>query len=318
MHGDHLQPLPELFVKRFQQIVPLDYINRGLATFAKRKPTAFRINTLQADIPETVANLEALGFTLTAVPWLPGTYWVEATARRALTETAVMQARHIYIQNLSSMVAPVVLAPQPGEIILDLAAAPGSKTSQMAVMMENQGQISAVEVVKKRFFRLRSNLAEQGVTIAKTYLKDGRMVGRQCPDMFDRVLLDAPCSSEARFRQYQAQSWAHWRLRKVKEVAHKQKGLLHSAFTSLKPGGRLLYCTCSFAPEENEAVVHNLLQKWGEAAHVEPISLPLTHVQSGLTHWQGRDFHPDVALAVRILPTTLMDGFFLCQLTKSL
>jgi 16S rRNA (cytosine1407-C5)-methyltransferase len=108
------------------------------------------------------------------------------------------------------MLAPLALAPRPGETVLDLAAAPGGKTLQLAALMQNSGRLSAVEAVKGRFFRLRANLERGGVTNARTFLMDGRAVGRKCPEMFDRVLLDAPCSSEARFSRLDPRSWAHW------------------------------------------------------------------------------------------------------------
>ena len=124
---------------------------------------------------------------------------------------------------------------KPEESVLDLAA--GGKTLQMACMMNNQGALSAVEPVKNRFFKLKANLEQQGASFVKTYLTDGRTVGGKCPERFDRVLLDAPCSSESRFTQLNPDSWSHWSIKKVKEVARKQKKLLMSALYSLKPGG---------------------------------------------------------------------------------
>jgi NOL1/NOP2/sun family putative RNA methylase len=311
-----LEPLPELFVNRLRRIVPADRWDRCLASFAAEKPTAFRVNVLKAAVAEVQDELERAGFRPRQVDWLEGAFLVDPAERRRLTETAAVAEGRIYIQNLSSMVATMVLAPQPGEHVLDLAAAPGSKTLQMAAMMQNRGRIAAVDVVRTRMFKLRANLRRAGVTIAKTYLTDGRTVGRKTPERFDRVLLDAPCSSEARFRQRDPGSWRHWGLRKIRESARKQKGLLRSALMSLKPGGTLLYCTCSFAPEENERIVHGVLVQMHEAVEIEPIGLPLANVEPGLTHWDGEDLHPDLAGTVRILPDQEMDGFYLSKLAK--
>ena len=149
--------------------------------------------------------------------------------RRALTETAACRAGRIYIQNPASMIPPLLLDPQPGEWILDLGAAPGSKTLQMAGMMVNRGKISAVESVRGRFFRLRANLEKHGATLVQTYLKDGIKVWRNCPEQFDRVLLDAACSAEGRFNVNRPSSYGYWSTKKIREMQRKQKRLLFSA-----------------------------------------------------------------------------------------
>lgn len=306
--------LPAPFTERLAEIAPSADLPHILASFGAAKPTAFRVNTLLADVETVRAQLTADGFALTAVPWLSEAFIVPAEQRRALTEAAVFHARRIYIQNLSSMLAPLLLAPQPGETVLDLAAAPGGKTLHLAALMANRGHIKAVEPVHGRYHKLRANLREYGATLAQAYQMDGRAAGRRWPAVFDRVLLDAPCSSEARFRLTEPESWAHWSLRKIKEAAHKQHGLLRAGLEALRPGGLLLYCTCSFAPEENELVIDGALRRGGVQS--EPLDLPIAHTQPGLTAWQGRDLHPDVAHLRRILPTAQMDGLALALLRK--
>ncbi len=309
--------LPEVFLQRLREIVPAAEVEACIASFSLPRPTCFRVNTLKTGDEDLREELIRGGFRLQPVPWRPATYQIESEQRRALTESAAFHDGRLYIQNLSSMLAPMVLDPQPGEMILDLAAAPGGKTLQMAAMMNNQGQISAVESVKGRFFKLQANLARHGATLVKSYLMDGRAVGRKVPERFDRVLLDAPCSSEARFRTDDPGSWSHWNLNKVKQAAHKQKRLLDSAIRSLKPGGCLLYCTCSFSPEENERVVDAQLRRHGELFSLEPIRLPLRNLQPGMTHWQGKTLNPALSHALRVLPDGQMDGFFLCKLRKA-
>lgn len=311
------QPLPEVFLQRLREIVPAAEVEACIASFSLPRPTFFRVNTLKIGDETLREELSQDGFRLQPVLWRSGTYRIEGEQRRALTESAAFHEGRIYIQNLSSMLAPMVLDPQPGEMILDLAAAPGGKTLQMAAMMNNQGQISAVESVKGRFFKLKANLIRHGATLVKSYLMDGRAVGRKVPERFDRVLLDAPCSSEARFRTNDPGSWSHWNLKKVKEAVHKQKRLLDSAIRSLKPGGCLLYCTCSFSPEENEQVVEAQLRRHQGQLSVEPILLPLLNLQPGITQWQGRSLNPALSHAVRVLPNGQMDGFFLCKLRKT-
>lgn len=223
-------------------------------------------------------------------------------------------AGKVYIQNPSSLLAVRVLDPQPEEEVLDLAAAPGGKTIAMAAAMANTGRIAAVEPVKGRFHRLRANLARCGVTNAALYQRDGRGVGKAVPARFDRVLLDAPCSSEARMRWDDPASFKHWSRRKVKETQRKQKSLLRSAYAALKPGGILVYCTCSFGVEENEAVVQHLLDK--SDAQLMPITNAPSHSRPGVSHWQGKALAEAMAQTLRILPRGVWDGFYIARLTK--
>ncbi|WP_137938306.1 RsmB/NOP family class I SAM-dependent RNA methyltransferase [Chitinivorax sp. B] len=308
--------LPAIFVERLQHIIPTDKLAEVLASFSQPAMTVFRVNTLKATPLDVCEELRVVGLNPMPIDWQPLAFQVPEEQRRPLTETAAFYEGRLYVQNLSSQLAPLILDPQPGETILDLAAAPGGKTSQMAAMMQNQGILSAVEPVRDRFFRLKANLQQQGVTIARTYMTDGRSVGAKCPEMFDRVLLDAPCSSEARFDANDADSVAHWSLQKVKEVSHKQKRLLSAAIHSLKPGGTLVYSTCSFAPEENERIVEAQLKSFGDAIAIQPIDLPIGNWQAGLPEWDGKVFHPDIQHCRRILPDAMMDGFFICKLIK--
>jgi 16S rRNA (cytosine1407-C5)-methyltransferase len=308
--------LPDVFLERLRNVVPPERQAEVLAQFSRDVNVGLRLNPLRADPAATRAALETDGIALNPVSWSPLAFTVAPAAKRALTEHPAFARGDFYIQNLSSQLAPLLLDPQPGETVLDLAAAPGGKTCQMAALMANQGRISAVEPVRDRFFRLRANLDQQGVSIARTYLADGRAVGRKCPAMFDRVLLDAPCSSEARFDARDPDSYAHWSLRKVAECAHKQKRLLRAAWDALKPGGRLLYSTCSFAPEENETIVASLLKQVGEAAVVCPVPWRLDAFMPGLTTWAGKPLPEALRHAVRVLPDERFDGFFLCLIEK--
>ena len=220
----------------------------------------------------------------------------------------------VYIQNPSSLLAVRVLDPQPGEEVLDLAAAPGGKTIAMAAIMGNTGRIAAVEPIKGRFHRLRANVARCGVTNVAFYQRDGRGVGKAVPERFDRVLLDAPCSSEARMRWDDPASFKHWSRRKVKETQRKQKSLLRSAYAALKPGGTLVYCTCSFGVEENEAVVQHLLEK--SDAQVQPIEQRPAHSMSGVSQWQNKALSGPLAHTLRVVPHDVWDGFYIARLSK--
>ncbi len=310
-------PFPPEFLARLRDLIPPHHFEKCLESFWVERRVSFRVNTLKITAQELEEELAALGVMFQRVPWLPEAYLSPPQSREILVNSRAFLEGRLYIQDLSSMLAVHVLDPQPGEEILDLAAAPGGKTCHMAARMKNQGRIAAVEVIPQRLYKLVANLERSGVTIVKTYLADGRTIGKKTTNRFDRVLLDAPCSSEARFDVRDPASWNHWSLRKIAECARKQKGLLLSALEAVRPGGLVLYCTCSFAPEENEGVVDHALQQWKDAVAVEPCRPSLPNVMPGITAWQGREYDESLELACRILPTQDMQGFFMCCLRKS-
>ncbi len=250
-------------------------------------------------------------------------------ARQWLTHHPAFASGALYLQSLSSQWAVWTLDPQPGEAVLDLAAAPGGKTTLIAAAMGNQGYLAAVEAVKPRFFKLRETLARCRVRCARTFLADGRRIGAKTPARFDRVLLDAPCSSEARIRAADPTSWQHWSERKVFEAAHKQRGLLRSAFAALRPGGVLVYATCSYAPEENEAVLAHLLAEAPDAVLEPPAYSPPSAVAglswAALTDWLPARKRPalcaerasQLAHTRRVLPQGAWSGFFLARIRKA-
>ena len=238
---------------------------------------------------------------------VPGVADVLACAgehRSRLTRHSAASSGRIYLLNPSSALAVQALDPQPGERVLDVAAAPGGKTVLMAAAMRNTGEILAVDVAKARYMRLRANLERCGVRNTRCRWADGRRLGGEFAGSFDRVLLDAPCSSEARFRADGPATTRYWSPGKVKECAHKQRGLLRTAFRCLKPGGALVYSTCAFSRRENEAVVAYLLRREPQAA-VEPLDFAHVPVMPG-----GIDG------TVRIFPDHLFDGFFVARLTR--
>lgn len=249
------------------------------------------------------------------VPGLDDTYSVPSGERQRVTRHQGADRGWLYPLNPSSLLAVAALDPRPGEEILDLAAAPGGKTVAMAASMGNSGRIAAVEVIRGRFHRLRANLQRCGVTNAHLYRADGRGVGRKVPARFDRVLLDAPCSTEARIRLDDPHTYAHWKPRKIRESGRKQAGLLRSAYLALKPGGVLVYCTCSFAPEENERVVSRLLESTPGAA-VEALDFADVPQCAALTAWRGQVWDARVENAVRVLPDEIWDGLFVCRVRK--
>ncbi|MFK7847995.1 MAG: RsmB/NOP family class I SAM-dependent RNA methyltransferase [Rhodothermales bacterium] len=308
--------IPAEFLHRLKDIVsPADYASVE-ASMHQPKATSFRVNTLRSSVEEVLTLLAAEGIIPESLSWYPEGMWVSHDQRANLLASKAFTDHKIYVQNQSSMIPPLILDPQPGERVLDLAAAPGSKTLQLACLMQQKGEIAAVDAVKKRFFKLRDNLLAQGATEVNTYLKDGRGVWKHRPEYFDRVLLDAPCSSEGRFHISEPGSYAYWSKRKVKEMARKQKRLLYSAVNSARPGGTVVYSTCSYAPEENEAIVSHLVKRFGGVIEVVPFELRLDTMTDACLSWAGKSFNDTLLHARRILPSYHTDGFFICKLKK--
>ena len=313
--------LPPAFLDRLSNVVPRDRLDQVIASFALDKPPALWLNPLRAPPEATLAELTrdfapetGAGFE----PLFPDAVIARGVPTGALAKSSIVTAGRAYLINPSSLIPPMVLAPDPDDAVLDLCAAPGGKTLQLAARIAarpGSGHLAAVEAVRPRFFKLQGILERFGALArpgVRLFMKDGRGVGGAVPERFDKILLDAPCSSEARFDAGDDKSSAHWSPRKVAECAYKQGGLLDSALAALKVGGTLVYCTCSFSPEENEAVVNAALAAHEGRVVAIPSELPRPAAGEipavpgllGLTH------------AWRILPDGVWDGFFLVRLRK--
>lgn len=307
--------LPELFLERLRQIVPPSRWSSTLQTFQRPTPTTFRINTLKADPAEIKKNLQNQGFHIETAAWYPDACILRRGTLRELQQTEAYRNHQIYVQSLASMLPPLILKPEPEESVLDLTAAPGSKTTQMACQMQNRGSIVANDNNKIRFYRLKANVSNQGAEMVQCSLRYGESVGKQYPETFDRVLLDAPCSAEGRFQVSKPKSFQFWKMRKVYECVKKQRKLLLSAYHAVKPGGMIIYSTCTFAPEENEGVLNWFFEKCPDA-RISPIDALLPNFSSGLARWEGSDFASAVTLSVRVLPTQDMEAFFIAKICK--
>ena len=314
-------PLPAPFVSRLQEIVPEDRFDAVMATFEAPPATGFRVNTLLRDEADVIAALRDEDVPVEAVEGVPGAYAVPADGRPALLASRPYADGHVYVQNVSSQLAPHVLAPRLGDRVLDLCAAPGSKTGQLSALVGTGGEVTAVEKVRPRFYKLKANVYAQGATNVLPWMGNGAAYWRREPESFDRVLVDAPCSTEGRFRTHDPETTAYWSTRKVKEMRSKQVKLLWAGVQALKPGGVLVYSTCTFAPEENEGVIAKALRTFGEAIEVVDAGLPTAgpfadHTLPGLTEWHGRAFPAGVSNARRVLPSALLEGFFVARIAK--
>ncbi len=259
---------PEAFVRKFTALLGGEA--PAFFDFSRRKlRKTFRVNPLKARVPEVVASLTAQGFSLKPLPFCPDGFLVEGE-NVELGKTLEYREGKLAVQEAASLVPVPLLAPRPGHTVLDLAAAPGSKTTQLAARMENTGAILALDVNLERMKALKFNLNRLGVANTLAALNDASKVA--LPPVFDRVLLDAPCSSEGLVRK-RLDALKGWSPKLVEAKAKLQKKLLLRAFDALKPGGEMVYSTCTLSPEENEEVVRHLFAERKPAAQPLPVEL---------------------------------------------
>lgn len=309
--------LPALLHERLEAILPAESFalltdRSDSAPDSPAQPTSLRLNPLRASPELTRDALRAAGIELNRVGWFDLAFTTLATVR-ALQALPQHAAGDFHVQSLSSMIPALVLDAQPGEAVLDLCAAPGSKTSQIAAMMGNRGQLIAIDSSRPRFYRLREVMRVLGAQ-ADCMCAHGERWGRGHPAQFDRVLVDVPCSGEGRIHVGDGAALDDWSLGKVRRLASLQKSLMHSAIDALRPGGTLVYSTCTFAPEENELVLQRALDRYKDRIEIIPITHALPPTCPALTHWAGHDLHPSIVHARRVLPP--LEGFFVAALKK--
>lgn len=260
--------------------------------------------------------MAALDVDAEPIVWCEHAWLAPASARAVLTQSECYQRGDFYLQDLASLLPPLLLDPKPGEEVLDMTAAPGGKTIHLALRMQQQGRLAAVERSKHRYHQLRANLKRFGMQHVHCYQKNALSLGRSCADRFDKVLLDAPCSLEAQFDPSNPDSYGAWSLKKVKRLAHEQLALLNTAMQIVKPGGYVVYSTCTLSPEENEGVISNLLAHWQDRVAIEAIDLPITNRMAGITEWQDVSYNAEVMKTERVLPSQAMHGFYIAKLRR--
>jgi len=279
-----------------------------LSAAQREEPTVFRVRTGRIAEDALVARLGERGFRVRSVDGLPGFYQVE-DGPGPVSMTPEHWLGLFYLQQASTGIAAPALAPRPGERVLDLCSAPGGKTLHIAELMEDRGCLVANEISEGRIRGLLGNVYRLGHPGIMVVASDGR----DFPDgaLFDRVLVDAPCSGEGTLRRRSghppepSDSFAA-------HLARVQRALLERAVRLTRPGGTVLYVTCTFAPEENEAVVGDVLA--GGGVELEPLKLSVPHAP-GVTRFGEERFDERLEATARIYPHHLdSGGLFLAKL----
>ncbi len=300
----------EKFLERMRKLLG-DELEVFLEICEKYLPTTIRVNTLKIRKEDLVERLSQR-YKVKELEWYEDGLIIEDGF--SLGNTIEHALGYFYVQEAASMIPPLVLKPRKGDFVLDLCAAPGSKTTQIAQLMKNTGLIIANDVRIDRIKALTTNLQRCGVSNCVVTMMNGNAF-RNVNLEFDKVLVDAPCSAEGAIRK-NYNVLRMWNLRMIKGLSRLQKKLVETGFMRLKEGGRLVYSTCTLAPEENEEVVDFLLRKY-ENAEVEKVSLRGLRLRKGVEEWEGKKFSSEVRRCVRIYPQDNdTEGFFIASIVK--
>lgn len=311
-----------IFISRLASILNQPKKNINIM-FSERVISVIRLNPLAGPVETIKSRIEGKGFVLEPVPWSKDTYVVEGRDKSEISKITEYKSGLFYIQSLSSMLPVLVLDPKPGERILDMCAAPGSKTSMIAALTDNQAEITANDQDFRRIGKLRNIIYQFHVKNTRVTQTPGESIGSRFASHFDKVLLDAPCSGEGLIYLRSSRPLKFWSIKKIKAMSRLQKSLIESAYLSLKPGGVLVYSTCTLEPDENEAVLTYLLNLYPKA-ELEEISLLeqdsfkeyKQYLTPGIKHWSGNDYVDDVSKAIRVVPGKVMPGFFVAKIRK--
>lgn len=271
----------------------------------------FRINTLKVENKREFIRKLKKKWKIEKVKFCDYAYFINEYIELGKTEEYFLGK--IYIQEAASLLPPMILNPSKEDFILDACAAPGSKTTQLAQLMENRGCIVANDINLKRIKSLRYNIELCGVlNVVVTHMNAMKFF--KIPERFDKILVDAPCSCEGVIRK----NWnvlSKWNLGVIKYFSQIQKRILNSCLTALKKGGILVYSTCTLAPEENEEVIDWVLKNF--ELEIERIKIPKLRTRPGLIEWNGKKFDERVSKSIRIYPQDNdTEGFFIAKLKK--
>lgn len=315
-----LQKLPAEFIERIQKEYDPSKAEKIFSGMMSERPVTLRVNTLKTNVRDVMRIFQTDNIKFDRVLWYNDALILKNVRENELEKHPLYQEGHIYLQSLSSMIPPLVLDPKPGQLVLDLTAAPGSKSTQLAVLMQNQGFILANEINELRVERLKYNIQKQGAEIIEVRHGDGKHLEETWHEYFDMVLLDAPCSGEGLFLACEPKTYRFWNPKKNRELAGEQKKLLRTALWALKPGGSLVYSTCTLSGAENEAVLNWAFEKYGPELKVEPININsninMTIPGAGPGLEVGEFSKLNRQNYLRIYPTPLMEGFFVAKLRK--
>ena len=300
----------EKFIERYEKLTNFEEFKNYSLSFLRR---SIRVNTIKISINDLKKRLEE-NWNLEQIPWCKEGFYIEhiKKERRDIGNLIEHSLGYFYTQEAASMIPPLVLEPEESDTILDMAASPGSKTTQIAALMNNKGILVANDISSARMKPLSLNVQRCGITNCIVTM----MYGQRFRNFeFDKILLDAPCSGTGTIRK-SLKTLRIWNPLMVQRLAHTQKSLIEIAFSNLKPGGTLVYSTCSNEPEENEAVIDFLVNKY-ENARIEQIKLSNIKRSDPILNFENSNYNENIKNCLRIWPQDNdTEGFFVAKIKK--
>lgn len=280
---------------------------------------SIRLNTLQSPYqdksPEKNRTAGWPDWIGEQYPWMENGYALSVPVAEIRDDPRIADGA-FFIQNAASWLPVIALSPMPDDKILDVCAAPGGKTSHIAALTHNQAVIWANDNSRTRLAKLQANMDRLKARIDRYTLFDATQLSRKLEgNTFDKILLDAPCSGEGLMNLTNDKDFTTWSVAHIKRLQQLQKRILVQAWHLLKPGGILVYSTCTMAPEENEAVVDYLLRTHTDAV-VVPFVVEVPNRMPVLSAWNGKSYAPELQGALRLSPSSDIEAFFVCKLRK--
>ena len=298
-----MNDIPEFLLENIRNDYTDELANRIIEGYSKKRKTTFRVNTIKSNAEQIISVLQNEGIKYCNVKWDNNAFILEEDDEKRLQELEIYKNGEIYIQSLSSMLPPILLNPSKGEDILDMTAAPGGKTTQIAAILNNEAQITACEINKIRTERLKYNIEKQGVNCVYVMNKDAR----QIEDFFsfDKVLLDAPCSGSGTINIQDDNLNKIFNEQYLSKLLKAQTDLLKKAIKVLKPNKEMIYSTCSILKCENEEIIEKVL---GENVEIVPLE------------FKGMEDLPILPTSIKgtlcLYPNEYYEGFFVAKLKK--
>lgn len=278
--------------------------NKIISGYSKKRKITLRVNTLKTSINHVKEHLTNLNYTYSEVPWYESALILENVTEKEIKDLDIYENGEIYLQSLSSMIPAIILNPKEDENILDMAAAPGGKTTQMVALSNNDAYITACEKNKIRAERLKYNIEKQGATRVSVIVKDSRDLDDFLS--FDKILLDAPCSGSGTIDINDNKLETIFTEKLLNRSIKFQTQLLNKAINLLKKGNQMVYSTCSILKEENELVLKEIMKRHN--IEIVPIKKELfPNVPFLNTQIDG---------TICVSPTDLYEGFFVAKIRK--
>ncbi len=309
--------IPKKYLQRIESFLTTKDKEQVIKGYMNERVCAFRVNILKTTAGEVESFLctSNIPFDKPVFPAL--SYVIEKKYEFTLKGSTLFYEGKIYLQGLASQIPANILDLKSNMNVLDVTAAPGSKTTQMSALMNNEWRIIACEKHQIRYDKLVYNIKLQGATNIETHKIDAlKLMSQINPETFDAILLDAPCSAEGRFKLSDEKSYGFWTLRNIREKAMIQTMLLEACMPLLKKWWVLVYSTCTLAPEENEAVVSNVIAQHPdfklEKIEIGNLQYAIPWIQS----FDGRVYNDAIENTIRILPSHLTEGFYLAKIRK--